>query len=86
MFASQGTFGAKAFVTPLTQAAWKTKPSYGIVATEDKSLRPEIQEKMYTRSNTRISKIKGSHAVYISQSSAVAKVIIDAIENVSNNQ
>ena len=86
MFASQGTFGAKAFVTPLTQAAWKTKPSYGIVATEDKSIRPEIEEKMYLRSNTKIFKIKGSHAVYISQPSAVAKVIIEAAENVSNNQ
>jgi pimeloyl-ACP methyl ester carboxylesterase len=83
MYASQGAFAAKAFGTPLTQAAWKTKPSWGIVATEDKSIRPEIEEKMYTRSNTKITKIKGSHAVYISQPDAVAKVIIDAAENTS---
>ncbi|MDB5198518.1 MAG: hypothetical protein JWO92_481 [Chitinophagaceae bacterium] len=81
MYASQGAFAAKSFATPLTQAAWKTKPSYGIVATEDKSIRPEVEEKMYLRSNTKISKIKGSHAVYISQPDAVAKVIIDAAEN-----
>ena len=80
MYASQGAFAAKSFATPLTQAAWKTKPSYGIVATEDKSIRPEIEEKMYLRSNTKISKIKGSHAVYISQPEAVAKVIIEAAE------
>jgi pimeloyl-ACP methyl ester carboxylesterase len=83
MYASQGAFAARSFATPLTQAAWKTKPSYGIVATEDKSIRPEIEEKMYLRSNTRISKIKGSHAVYISQPEAVAKVIIEAAENTS---
>lgn len=83
MYASQGAFAAKSFATPLTQAAWKTKPSYGIVATEDKSIRPEIEEKMYLRSNTKISKIKGSHAVYISQPDAVAKIIIEAAENAS---
>jgi len=81
MYASQGAFAAKSFATPLTQAAWKTKPSYGIVATEDKSIRPEIEEKMYLRSNTRITRIKGSHAVYISQPEAVAKVIIEAAVN-----
>jgi pimeloyl-ACP methyl ester carboxylesterase len=81
MYASQGAFAGKSFATPLTQIAWKTKPSYGIVATEDKSIRPEIEEKMYLRSNTKISKIKGSHAVYISQPEAVAKVIIEAAEN-----
>ena len=80
MYASQGAFAAKSFGTPLTNAAWKTKPSYGIVATEDKSIRPEIEEKMYLRSNTKVSKIRGSHAVYISQPEAVAKVIIEAAE------
>ena len=83
MYASQGAFAAKSFATPLTQVAWKTKPSYGIVATEDKSIRPEIEEKMYLRSNTKISKIKGSHAVYVSQPEAVAKIIIEAAENAS---
>lgn len=81
MYASQGAFAGKAFATPLTQAAWKTKPSWGIVATEDKSIRPEVEEKMYTRSNTKITRIKGSHVVFISQPEAVAKVIIEAAEN-----
>jgi pimeloyl-ACP methyl ester carboxylesterase len=83
MYASQGAFAGKSFATPLTQVAWKTKPSFGIVATEDKSIRPEIEEKMYLRSGTTITKIKGSHAVYISQPDAVAKVIINAAEVVS---
>ena len=83
MYASQGAFAGKSFATPLTQAAWKSKTSFAVLATEDKSIRPEIQEKMYLRSNTKVSKVKGSHAVYISQPDAVAKVIIDAGESVS---
>lgn len=83
MYASQGAFAAKAFGTLLTQAAWKTKPAWGIVATEDKSIRPEIEEKMYTRSNTKFTKVKASHCVYVSQPDACAKVIIEAAETVS---
>jgi len=51
-----------------------------------KSIRPEIQEKMYQRSNTKVTKVKGSHAVYISQPDAVARVIIDAAENESKTK
>ena len=79
MYASQGAFAGKSFATPLTEAAWKSKPSFAILATEDKSIRPEIQEKMYNRSNTKFTRVKGSHAVYISQPEVVAKVIMEAI-------
>ena len=79
IYASQGAFAGKSFATPLTEAAWKSKPSFAILATEDKSIRPEIQEKMYNRSNTKFTRVKGSHAVYISQPEAVAKVIMEAI-------
>ncbi|MBS7254134.1 alpha/beta hydrolase [Flavobacterium branchiicola] len=78
MYASQGTFYAKGFGTPITKAAWRTKPSYGIVATEDKSIAPEIERAMYKRSNTKITEIKGSHVVFISQPEKVANVIIEA--------
>jgi pimeloyl-ACP methyl ester carboxylesterase len=81
MYASQGAFAGKSFATPLTQVAWKSKPSFAVLATEDKSIRPEIQEKMYQRSNTKVFRVKGSHAIYISQPEAVAKVIIEAAEN-----
>jgi pimeloyl-ACP methyl ester carboxylesterase len=81
MYASQGAFYAKGFGTPITKAAWRNKPSYGIVATEDKSISPEIERAMYKRSNTKITEIKGSHVVFISQPEAVAKVIISASQN-----
>src|SRR5882757_9541316 len=82
MYASQGVFYAKGFTTPITNAAWKTKPSYGIVATEDKSIDPSIERAMYKRSNTKVTEIKGSHVVFMSQPEAVAKVIIEAANNV----
>ncbi len=83
MYASQGAFYAKCFVSPITDAAWRNKPTYGIVATDDKSINPEIQRNMYKRSNTRVTEIKGSHAVYISQPQKVAAVIILAAKEVS---
>ncbi|QOG01105.1 alpha/beta hydrolase [Flavobacterium sp. MDT1-60] len=78
MYASQGAFYAKGFVTPIKNAAWKSKPAYGVIATEDKSIPPEIQEAMYKRSKTIATYVKGSHAVYISRPESVADVIISA--------
>lgn len=83
MYAAQGAFHAKAFATPVTQAAWRSKPAFGIVATEDKSILPEIQRNMYKRSNSTITEIKGSHVVFISQPAKVAAVIIEAAKTVA---
>lgn len=83
MYASQGAFHAKGFITPITTPAWKEKPSYGIVATDDKSIAPDIQRTMYKRSNTKITEIKASHVVYISQPEKVAAVIIEAAKAAS---
>ena len=75
MFASQGPIAAQSFVTPLTQAAWKTKPSYAIVAAEDKSINPEIERTMYKRANSKVTELHGSHAIYMSKAKEVAAVI-----------
>lgn len=83
MYASQGAFYAKGFVTPITNAAWKHKPTFGIIATEDKSIAPEIQHSMYKRSNTKVTEVKASHVVYVSQPKKVAEVIIEAAKSVS---
>jgi pimeloyl-ACP methyl ester carboxylesterase len=83
MYASQGAFYAKCFVSPITDAAWKNKPTFGIIATNDKSINPEIQRNMYKRSNTKVIEIEGSHAVYISQPQQVATFIVQAANEVS---
>lgn len=78
MYASQGAFYAKGFITPITHAAWRDKPAYGLIATEDKSIAPEIQHAMYKRSNTKVTEVKGSHVIFMSQPEKVASVIIEA--------
>ncbi|WP_261511950.1 alpha/beta hydrolase [Chryseobacterium paludis] len=83
MYASQGAFNGQCFVTPITDAAWRNKPTYGIIATEDKSIHPDIQRNMYKRSNTKVTEIKGSHAVFISQPQKVAAVIMKAAKEIA---
>jgi pimeloyl-ACP methyl ester carboxylesterase len=78
MYASQGPIFGACFATAVREAAWKTKPSYGIVATEDKAINPDIERNMYRRAGTKITEIKGSHVLFISQPAAVANVIIAA--------
>ncbi len=83
MYASQGAFYAKGFVTPITNAAWRDKPAYAIIATQDKSIDPSIQRAMYKRSKTKATEVKGSHVVFMSQPDAVANVIITASKEVA---
>ncbi len=59
-------------------AAWHDKPSYGIVAKNDKTINPDLERWMYKRARSTVTEINGSHALYISQAAAVAKVIEEA--------
>jgi len=86
MYASQGAFYAKGFTTSITNAAWRNKPTFGIVATDDKSIVPDVQRNMYKRSNTKVTEIKGSHAVYVSQPAKVAAVIMEAAKSASTGK
>ena len=61
--------------TPTTAPAWKTKPSYGIVATQDREINPDLERSMYKRAGAKMTEIKGSHAVFISKPNDVARVI-----------
>jgi len=79
MYDSQQAIFAESFATTVKEAAWRNKPTYGIVATEDKSINPDIERNMYKRSNTKTVEVKGSHVVFMSQPKAVADVIERAI-------
>jgi pimeloyl-ACP methyl ester carboxylesterase len=72
---AQMPVAAAAFDAPATVAAWRDKPSYGIVATADRALNPMLARWMYKRSGAKITEIKANHLVYISQPGAVARVI-----------
>jgi len=78
---SQVPVGLAAFDTDLTTAAWKTKKSWYIVATEDKMIPPDAERGMAKRANAEVTEIKSSHAVYISHPAEVAKVIEKAAVN-----
>ncbi|MGC4100930.1 alpha/beta hydrolase [Ferruginibacter sp.] len=75
MYASQAPINVKAFITPLSQAAWKTKPSFAIVATDDKSINPDIERMMYKRGGATVTEMKGSHVLFIPKAKEVADVI-----------
>jgi pimeloyl-ACP methyl ester carboxylesterase len=71
--ATTALFGAQTWA-----AAWHKKPSYAVLSTEDRALSPDLQRWMYKRAGSKVTEIKASHSVYISQPEAVAKVIEDA--------
>ena len=75
MYDSQVPITAKCFSTPVTVAAWKTKPSYAVVSTGDKSLNPIIERRMYKRAGSIVTEINASHVVYVSQPKKIAAVI-----------
>lgn len=83
MYASHAPIAVKAFLTPVSNAAWKSKPSYAIVATEDKSISPQLERDMYKRAGSMVTEIKGSHALFMSKAKAVADVIEAAAKAVS---
>jgi len=79
---SQVLAAARVFNTPLTAAAWKTKPSWGIVAGNDQIINPDLERWYYERAKSHATEIKGaSHSVYESHPEEVAAVIADAARN-----
>ncbi len=69
------------FATVLTNAAWRTKPSWAVIATEDKAFDQAMLVHMAERANSKITRVSGSHALYISQSDIVANVIDTAAKD-----
>jgi hypothetical protein len=78
MAIAQVPITAAAFGAPVTAAAWKTKPSYAVVATNDRMINPVLERSMYTRSRAVMIELPASHAVYLSQAARVAKLIEQA--------
>ena len=76
---SQVPWGVEALSGTISQAAWKTKPSWYLVATEDRMIPPDAQRLMSKRAGSTVVEVKGSHAVYVSQPQAVATLIEQAI-------
>ena len=77
---SQVPWGLDATGTPITDPAWRSKPSWYLVVTEDKMIPPPAQRTMAERAGSTITETPGSHAIYVSQPGVVAKVIEHAAQ------
>jgi pimeloyl-ACP methyl ester carboxylesterase len=75
---SQVPWGLEALNGAISQPAWKTKPSWYLVVTEDKMIPPDAQRAMSKRAGSKVVEVKGSHAIYVSQPEAVANLIKQA--------
>ena len=72
---SQVPWGVEAVGGTITEAAWRTKPSWYLVTTEDKMIPPDAQRAMSKRAGSTVIEVKASHSVFVSQPQAVAHFI-----------
>jgi pimeloyl-ACP methyl ester carboxylesterase len=79
---SQVPWGLEALGGAISVPAWKSKPSWYLVATDDRMIPPAAQRQMSKRAGATVVEVKGSHAVYVSQPSAVAALIQQAAKGV----
>jgi len=80
---SQVPWGVEALSGTISAAAWRTKPSWYLVATEDKMIPPPAQHFMSKRAGSTVVEVAGSHAIYVSQPNAVAMLIKSASRGVN---
>ncbi|MFC0406826.1 alpha/beta fold hydrolase [Roseomonas elaeocarpi] len=78
MARSQVPVSEKALSAPVSQAAWRSKPSWYAVATEDHKINPDFGRFMARRTGSTTVEVKGIHAVYVSQPRAIAALIEQA--------
>jgi pimeloyl-ACP methyl ester carboxylesterase len=75
---SQVPWGVAALSGKISEPAWRAKPSWYLIATDDKMIPPDAQRAMSKRAGATVVEVKGSHAIYVSQPGPVAKLIEEA--------
>jgi pimeloyl-ACP methyl ester carboxylesterase len=78
---AQVPWGVGALSGAVGEPAWRTKPSWYLVATEDRMIPPPAQRSMAVRAGATIVEVAGSHAIYVSQPQAVAALIQQAVQS-----
>ena len=81
---SQVPWGVEALGGTIGEAAWRSKPSWYLVATEDRMIPPSVQRSMSERAGSTVEEAAGSHAIYVSQPAAVAALIETAASAVAS--
>jgi pimeloyl-ACP methyl ester carboxylesterase len=72
---SQVPWGVDALSGTISEPAWRSKPSWYLIATEDRMIPPPAQREMSARAGSTVVEVAGSHAIYVSQPAAVADLI-----------
>jgi len=75
---AQVPWGVEALGGAISVPAWKGKPSWYLVATEDRMIPPDAQRAMSKRAGSTVVEVRGSHSIYVSQPGAVAALIATA--------
>lgn len=79
---SQVPWGVNALGGKISKPAWKSKPSWYLVTTEDRMIPPDAQRFMSKRAGAKVTEVKASHSVYVSQPGAVAGLIEQAAKSI----
>ena len=77
---SQVPWAVEALAGKVTVPAWKSKPSFYLVASDDRMIPPPAQRAMAERAGAKVTETSGSHAVYVSKPAEVARLIEQAAE------
>jgi pimeloyl-ACP methyl ester carboxylesterase len=77
--------GVVALGTPVTDPAWRRKPSWYLVTTEDRMIPPHAQRAMSERAGATVAEVAASHSVFLSQPEAVAALIRQAAADVTGS-
>ena len=83
---SQVPWGVDALGGPVTDPAWRGKPSWYMVTTEDRMIPPAAQRTMSQRTGSTVVEVAASHSVYVSQPAAVVSLIKKAASAVAAQQ
>jgi pimeloyl-ACP methyl ester carboxylesterase len=79
---SQVPINMASFAQELTEAAWRTRPSWAIIPTDDKAFDQRMLRAMATRIDAEVTEVKASHAVFMTQPKVIAEVIDRAAHSV----
>ena len=80
---SQVPWGVEALSGTISEPAWRSKPSWYLVATDDKMIPPPAQRFMSERAGSTVVEAPGSHAIYVSKPNAVAALIKKAAQGIA---
>jgi pimeloyl-ACP methyl ester carboxylesterase len=81
---SQVPWGVEALGGTISEPAWRSKPSWYLVTTEDRMIPPSAQREMSERGGSTVTEVAGSHSIYVSEPAVVADLIEKAASEVKS--